>query len=53
MARRPGAARTLAAYGAVGGVSLLSLAALNLAADRFPHLSGLNRFRDYIVRRNG
>lgn len=45
--------RTVAAYAAVAGTSLLTLAVLNLAADSFPQLSGLNRLRDYLVRRNG
>ena len=44
--------RTLAAYVAVGGTSLLSLALLNIAADRLP-FKGLATFRDYLVRRNG
>lgn len=46
-------ARTFAAYLAVGGTSLLSLAALNLAADRFPNVRGLVTFRDYVTRANG
>lgn len=46
-------ARTASAYLAVAGVSLLSLAALNLAADHFPNSRGLNELRDYLVRRNG
>lgn len=45
--------RTFAAYLAVGGTSLLTLAALNLAADHFPNAAGLNQLRDYLVRRNG
>jgi len=49
----PRGAKTFAAYAAVGGVSLLSLAALNLAADRLPQVTGLNKLRDYLVRRNG
>lgn len=49
----PRAGKTFAAYLAVGGVSLLSLAALNLAADRLPQVAGLNTLRDYLVRRNG
>lgn len=36
----------------VGGVSLLSLLALNMAADRIPS-PGLREFRDYVTRRNG
>lgn len=53
MARLPRGARTFSAYVAVGGVSLLALAALNLAADRLPNVTGLNTVRDYLVRRNG
>lgn len=49
----PRGVRTFAAYAAVGGTALLSLAALNLAADRFPKVKGLNTIRDYVVRRNG
>lgn len=49
----PRGARTFAAYLAVGGTALLSLAALNLAADRLPNARGLNELRDYLVRRNG
>lgn len=49
----PRGARTFAAYLAVGGTSLLALAALNLAADRFPHVAGLGELRDYLTRRNG
>ncbi len=49
----PRGVRTFAAYLAVGGTSLLALAALNLAADRFPGAPGLNDLRDYLVRRNG
>lgn len=45
--------RTASAYIAVGGTALLSLAALNLAADHFPNVAGLNALRDYLVRRNG
>jgi hypothetical protein len=45
--------RTLSAYLAVGGTSLLALAALNLAADRLPQVTGLATLRDYLVRRNG
>ncbi len=48
----PRGLRTFSAYLAVGGVSLLSLAALNMAADRFPS-TGLGQLRDYLVRRNG
>lgn len=44
--------RTFSAYAAAGGAGLLALAALNLAADRFPS-SGLGQLRDYLVRRNG
>lgn len=49
----PRGAKTFAAYVAVGGVSLLSLAALNLAADHLPQVTGLTTLRDYLVRRNG
>lgn len=45
--------RTLSAYVAVGGTAIISLALLNLAADNFPNIRGLNELRDYIVRRNG
>lgn len=44
--------RPLAFWLAVGGTSLLSMFAVNLAADRLP-LPGLEEFRDYITRRNG
>lgn len=44
--------RLVAAYVATGGVSLLTLAALNAAADRFPN-SAVAGLRDYLVRRNG
>lgn len=47
---RPG--RPLAFWAAVGGVSIVSLTLLNVAADRLP-LPGLDEFRDYLVRRNG
>lgn len=46
-------ARALTAYVAVGGTAILSLALLNLAADSFPNVRGLNELRDYVVRRNG
>lgn len=49
----PRGVRTFAAYVAVGGTSLLALAALNLAADHFPNVGGLNELRDYLIRRNG
>lgn len=49
----PRGGRTFAAYLAVAGTSLLSLAALNLAADRCPQITGLSALRDYLVRRNG
>jgi hypothetical protein len=44
--------RAIAAYVAVGGTSLLTLAALNAAADKFPN-SVFAPLRDYLVRRNG
>lgn len=37
---------------ATGGVAILALFTLNLAADRLPS-QGLKAFRDYTVRRNG
>lgn len=49
----PRGLRTFSAYAATGCTALLSLAALNIAADRFPKARGLNTFRDYLVRRNG
>lgn len=49
----PRGLRTFSAYLAVGGTSLLALAALNLAADRLPNVAGLSTLRDYLVRRNG
>lgn len=49
----PRGARTFAAYLAVGGTSLLALAALNLAADHLPNVTGLQELRDYLIRRNG
>jgi hypothetical protein len=45
-------ARPLTFWLAVGGMSVTSLALLNIAADRLP-LPGLSEFRDYLVRRNG
>jgi len=44
--------RAAAFYGSVALVSILSLVALNLAADRLP-IPGLRTLRDYAVRRNG
>ena len=44
--------RGVAFWGAVGGVSVLSLILLNVAADRL-QLPGLAELRDYAVRRNG
>lgn len=49
----PRGVRTFAAYCACGGAGLLALAALNLAADHLPNVTGLNELRDYLVRRNG
>lgn len=37
---------------AVGGVSILSMVGLNIAADRIPS-PGLRQVRDYVTRRNG
>lgn len=45
--------RTFAAYAAAGVSGLVALAALNVAADRLPQVAGLNKLRDYLVRRNG
>lgn len=45
-------ARGLAFWLAVSGVSLTSLVALNVAADRLG-IKGLSDLRDYAVRRNG
>lgn len=45
-------ARGLAFYGSVACTSLVSLLALNLAADR-TNIRGLQTLRDYITRRNG
>lgn len=44
--------RALAFYGSVACTSIVSLLALNLAADRLP-IPGLRTLRDYITRRNG
>jgi len=44
--------RPFAFWLGVGGVSLMSLFALNVAADRIPS-AGLGEFRDFITRRNG
>ena len=45
--------QTFAAFAAAGGAGLLALAALNLAADRFPKLTGLTTVRNYLTRANG
>jgi hypothetical protein len=45
--------RTVAAYVAAGASGLVALATLNVAADRLPQITGLSKFRDYLVRRNG
>lgn len=44
--------RTLTAYLAVGGTAILSIAALNIAADKLP-FKGLHTLRNYVVRANG
>jgi hypothetical protein len=44
----PHGVRTATAYAAVAGVSLLSLAALNIAADRLP-FKGLQALRKYVT----
>lgn len=46
------AGRPFAFWLAVGGVSVMSMFFLNVAADRIP-APGLGEFRDYITRRNG
>ena len=45
--------RPLAFWLAVGGVSILSMFGLNMAADRFPKVTALQELRDYTTRRNG
>ena len=45
--------RPLAFWLAVGGTSILSMFALNVAADRFPNVRSLGELRDYTTRRNG
>lgn len=47
--KRPG--RPFAFWLAVGGTSLLSLTALNIAADKFG--GGVAKLRDFAVRTNG
>jgi hypothetical protein len=44
--------RAFAFYGSVACTSIVSLIALNLAADR-THIRGLQTLRDYVTRRNG
>lgn len=44
----PAGVRTFSAYLAVGGVAILALAALNVAADRLP-FRGLATLRGYIT----
>lgn len=44
----PHGVKTATVYGAVAGVSLLALAALNLAADRLP-FKGLHALRQYLT----
>ena len=44
----PHAVKTATVYGAVAGVSLLALAALNVAADRLP-FRGLHALRQYLT----
>lgn len=44
--------KAIAAYLATGGISLLTLAGLNAAADALPN-TGLATLRDYLIRRNG
>lgn len=45
--------RPIAFWLAVGGVSILSMFGLNMAADRFPNVAALQEVRDYTTRRNG
>lgn len=45
-------ARGAAFYASVACTSIVSLALLNIAADRLP-ISGLRTLRDYVTRRNG
>ena len=44
--------RRVTFWAAVGGMSLLSLTVLHVAADRLP-IEGLSEFRDYLVRPKG
>lgn len=48
----PHSVRTFSAYAAVGGVAILALAGLNIAADRLP-FRGLHSLRNYVTRANG
>lgn len=50
--RAPHSLRTATAYGAVAGVAILSIAALNIAADRLP-FKGLHALRNYVTNANG
>lgn len=45
----PHGVRTFTAYVAVGGVAILALAGLNVAADRLP-FKGLHSLRNYVTR---
>lgn len=45
--------RPLAFWLAVGGTSILSMFALNMAADLLPNVQALQEVRDYTTRRNG
>lgn len=45
----PHGVRTFTAYAAVGGVAILALAGLNVAADRLP-FKGLHSLRNYVTR---
>lgn len=47
---RPG--RGLAFWTASGASGVIALTLLHVASDKFPN-SGLAKFRDYLVRRNG
>ncbi len=50
---RTHAARRATFLAGVGGISILSMLVLNLAADRMPSWTGLGTLRDYVTRRAG
>jgi len=47
------APKQLAFWVAVGGVAILADVLLNIAADRFPQVTGLQTLNNYRTRRNG